>query len=251
MGEFNPDSTLTWTRLEKGVWLLDRIVESDGVLSETYAGGPLWNYSEGKVLKGRIEIQLAGQTIPIEDADVGLFLPPFSVVRWFLDDAAIDLKSLISTVSLPSWIPAEPILFSSFGPFPTSVDAMLDRLKSMEKYRPLIPDFALSPLARKTKTSLDKTYDSEVSLADTAKKLHVPHASMTREFKKAFGIPPLGYRNRVRVMASIPLLLRERSIPDAAHDVGFEDLSRFNKQFKEHAATVPSQFKKKKNQKTP
>lgn len=54
---------------------------------------------------------------------------------------------------------------------------------------------------------------------------------------------PVAYRNQLRVYDASVKMLKGESIAKAAHDVGFQDLSRFNKQFKVKMRAIPSQFK--------
>jgi AraC-like DNA-binding protein len=67
---------------------------------------------------------------------------------------------------------------------------------------------------------------------------------MSRYFKDSYKLSPLQYCNRLRCFDASWLLLAEQiKVSEAAYDVGFKDLSRFNKQFKKHLQAKPSQYR--------
>ncbi|MCB0384723.1 MAG: helix-turn-helix transcriptional regulator, partial [Bdellovibrionales bacterium] len=91
---------------------------------------------------------------------------------------------------------------------------------------------------------IDQTFsDSEMSVAEVAKKLNVSHSFMTRAFKKAYGLTPVTYRTKLRIFESTKLLLLGGfDVTSAGHQVGFTDTARFNKQFRHLMNTVPSKY---------
>ena len=67
---------------------------------------------------------------------------------------------------------------------------------------------------------------------------------MSRYFKKSFGMPPQKYRQWLRTVHAMTDLLQGEAITDVSGIVGYEDLGRFYKQFKEIAHTPPGTYAK-------
>lgn len=107
-------------------------------------------------------------------------------------------------------------------------------------------------MAEKIKSAIDKTYTTSNQLSEIAKDLRVAPATMSRYFKKDYGMPPVRYRHNVRVMDGMMRLLEGQAIKEVFQDVGFEDVSRFYKQFSALACASPATYrpKKSKNAKT-
>jgi AraC-like DNA-binding protein len=98
------------------------------------------------------------------------------------------------------------------------------------------------------KSRIDATYDHRVTLQDLAVDLSQSRVMMSRLFKRSFGLSPIDYRGRLRISKSASQLLfgmgvGYRNISDVGFDSGFEDLSRFNKEFKKFLNATPSQYR--------
>ena len=65
-----------------------------------------------------------------------------------------------------------------------------------------------------------------------------------RQFKKAYGLPPLAYLNRMRIFRAMGLLSgTELPVEEIAKRVGFEDASYFARVFKKTAGISPSRYR--------
>jgi AraC-like DNA-binding protein len=65
-----------------------------------------------------------------------------------------------------------------------------------------------------------------------------------RYFKEAFGVSFVTYLNDYRLsMAARLLLSTEDSVLDISQQVGFENLSHFNRQFKRKYSVTPSAYR--------
>jgi methylphosphotriester-DNA--protein-cysteine methyltransferase len=82
-----------------------------------------------------------------------------------------------------------------------------------------------------------------------ARQLRTSATVMGRAFKRDFDLTPVQYRNHLRVTAASFELIEGKAVTRVAEDVGFDDLSRFNKNFKAITRTQPSQFKPRKSPK--
>ena len=152
--------------------------------------------------------------------------------------------SYLSTEAVPHDLPKQPIAL--FGRpqkrfvSPTelfafvrsaSLDCQIDKIEQS------------NPLALRLKDKIDRDFSSNKSFQDFADELRVSHSAMTRAFRRCFDISPIAYRNKMRIFEAMSLLLLkgERSV-EACFDVGFVDISRFNRQFKRQMKSVPSQY---------
>jgi AraC-like DNA-binding protein len=106
---------------------------------------------------------------------------------------------------------------------------------------------APSGISQRTKRKIDQSYDKDVSLSDIARSLKTRATVMGRAFKKDFGVSPVTYRNHLRITMASLALTDGKTVTDVASEVGFEDLSRFNKNFKAMTRTQPKRFKPKKS----
>ena len=96
-----------------------------------------------------------------------------------------------------------------------------------------------SKLSREAKQLIDDNYLAHPSIARVAKRLGVSHPHLSRQFKSDFGMTPSDYLRKLRV-ADAPLrLARGEQIIEVSEDVGYNDLSRFYKQFRKTTNTSP------------
>ena len=96
-----------------------------------------------------------------------------------------------------------------------------------------------SALSLKAKRLIDENHLADPSIARIAERLGVSHPHLSRQFKKDFGMSPSNYLRKLRV-ADAPLrLVRGEQIINVSGDVGYNDLSRFYKQFRKTTNTSP------------
>lgn len=180
-------------------------------------------------------------------APICCYIPMHSVVKWRLPAGELVWHAFLSTkkISTPH---QEPVLL-----FPTLSETELRSVESIERWLKsssaiitVGKTLSKNTIAEKTKNWIDEHYNSELLLSDFSQKLNVSNAFITKEFKKSFGITPIEYRNKKRVYKAMQLFMF--SSPQAnqvAHDVGFNDYSRFAKNFHQMMNAVPSDFKVK------
>ena len=66
---------------------------------------------------------------------------------------------------------------------------------------------------------------------------------MTRQFKNCYGISPIEYRTKLRVVYAHELLLYEKStVGQTALEVGFQDPKQFAKHFKDATSLTPKHY---------
>jgi AraC-like DNA-binding protein/mannose-6-phosphate isomerase-like protein (cupin superfamily) len=100
---------------------------------------------------------------------------------------------------------------------------------------------------QKARGHIEQKLDDKLSLQDLAKIANMSPEYFCREFKKAYGEPPLEMRNRLRINAAIKLIqYSERPIKQIAEDLGYSDIYHFSKAFKKQTKLPPGKFRNKK-----
>jgi AraC-like DNA-binding protein len=86
---------------------------------------------------------------------------------------------------------------------------------------------------------LEAHYASDVTVEQLARIAGVSRVHLTRAFMKAFGQPPHGHLNSLRLRAAKRLLARGQSIAETAADAGFADQSHLTRRFKATFGVTP------------
>lgn len=96
--------------------------------------------------------------------------------------------------------------------------------------------------ARTTKAILDAEYGTAIAIGRIAERVQAAPATLSRIFKRTYGMPPVRYRHHVRIMDAM-MRFAEGAVPvDVFQDVGFDDLSRFYKIFRKVACAAPGSY---------
>ncbi|WJH37507.1 AraC family transcriptional regulator [Paenibacillus sp. CC-CFT747] len=83
-----------------------------------------------------------------------------------------------------------------------------------------------------------------LSLAQVSQMCGMSTSSFTSKFKQAIGKTFIEYRNEVRIRVAKELLLHsDDNLLSIAHEVGFDDLSFFNKLFKQVLGVSPGKYR--------
>lgn len=112
-----------------------------------------------------------------------------------------------------------------------------------------------SKLLPKKRQALDKmkqiikyiecNYMEKITIADIAKETGLSQSHFMKYFKNTMGTSFIDYLNEYRLtMASRLLHSSDSSILDIASEVGFDNLSYFNRMFKKRFGTTPSNYRK-------
>lgn len=84
----------------------------------------------------------------------------------------------------------------------------------------------------------------ELSLSTLAAKVHVAERTLSRRFKHTLGVTPGYYIQQVRIEASKRALdLKLNSIEQVAVEVGYQDVSNFNRAFKRTCGITPAEYR--------
>lgn len=169
----------------------------------------------------------------------GVLYPPFSLTRLRIQSPRGRVVGIAGSVDLPDELLGSPLLFDISFMCPTSGAAAIDLIRASTNRQSVDAYPSASLISREAKRLIDENHLAYPSIARIAERLGVSHAHLSRQFKRDFGMSPSEYLRRLRV-ADAPLrLARGEEIINVSLDVGYNDLSRFYKQFRKTTNTSP------------
>jgi len=183
---------------------------------------------------------LSGREVSAETKCFGVFYPPFSITKPCFRDVEAHLIGVAASKSVPDKFISAPLVFDipTFQT-PTGVSQVIEILKSGKNAKRIEMNPRPSLLSIRAKRLIDENYLVYPSIGRIATRLGVRHEHLSREFKRDFEMSPSNYLRQLRV-ADAPLkLAMGEEIISVSHDVGYNDLSRFYKQFRQTTDTSP------------
>jgi len=139
----------------------------------------------------------------------------------------------------------EPCVFAPPpGRCPETATELAAFLAGGRDFTPVPREHAPSAPALRIKSAIDASYCDATQLQEIAAALRLSPALMTRYFKRAFGLTPVAYRRCLRATEATLLLAEGLPVAEAAAAVGYDDLGRFYKNFKEISKGTPGRFRK-------
>lgn len=174
----------------------------------------------------------------------GVFYPPFSLARPCFKNATGRMTGIAATEILPTELTTVPIIFeTTFNRTPSGAAEVIEILNAGENHQRIEMNPKPSLLSLKAKKLIDESYLVYPSIARISARLGVTHEHLSRQFKRDFKMSPSHYLRLLRV-ADAPLrLARGEEIINVSLDVGYNDLSRFYKQFRQTTNTSPGACK--------
>ena len=93
---------------------------------------------------------------------------------------------------------------------------------------------------------IENNYMNKITIEDMAEEVGLSQSHFMKYFKNTMGTSFIDYLNDYRLtMASRLLISSDSSILDIASEVGFDNLSYFNRSFKKKYAQTPSAYRKR------
>jgi AraC-like DNA-binding protein len=119
-----------------------------------------------------------------------------------------------------------------------------DQLSSMAD-RMTVQEADTEPsIVRRAKAHITAHYGDAISLAETARAMHVSTFYFCKIFKRATGLTFTDYVGRVRIEKAKNLLLNPHlRISEIAYTVGFQSLTHFNRVFRKLTGEAPTVFR--------
>jgi AraC-like DNA-binding protein len=175
----------------------------------------------------------------------GIFYTPFSRTQPCFKNAKGRLFGIAGRNQLPAKFMNFPFMFETNLDAPPSSAADVEKILDSIKDRQTVETSPhASLISVKAKNLIDENYRVYPSIARIAGRLKVSHEHLSRQFKNDFGMTPSAYLREIRVADATFRLARGEEIIDVSHDVGYNDLSRFYKQFRKTTDASPGACQK-------
>jgi AraC-like DNA-binding protein len=218
---------------ENGALWLDQHLEVKGVYRDSFVAGPTAILEYVQIRQGTLSI--GGVRY---QHSVALLMPEYSITPVCYDN-------VISTTIAILFRPQEhqgngnaTVLFeTNGGAAPSDARTLMELLSGCER-RPL-EIAATSELVLSAKKMLDADHKNGTPIADIAGSLGVSHSHLARRFKKEIGMSPIEYCHRLRIAEAAWMLSSGEKIAAVSMHVGYEDLSRFYKNFRKIMSHSP------------
>lgn len=174
-----------------------------------------------------------------------LYVPPGALVRMPLGDARFETLG-IAGAELPAGWPTRP------WAIPCELDA-LDALREdsvgsvlagAERGLCIDADAGVGFRDRWVRRELRERALSPSPVAHVASALGSPLAVLSRRFSASYGMSPRKYCQRLRIHAAVMALFQGASIAHTALDLGWQDLSRFYRQFRLATSETPGRYRR-------
>jgi|GEM_PF-6745582 len=225
---------------------MDQFVQMKGQETGYDATGSYWVVGCIKVLSGRVWfLRDEARLSPPSDCFI-MAMPRHSVVSAVLKDATTINSAVFSKVLAPNFLPTEPMIFSIDEPVTfRSINDVEDVFRRMVD--PISIQRSSRPNAKSLRLMkyLGDHFQENTPLPELARTSKLAPSVLSRTFRRDWGKPPIHFRNYLRILDSFRHLAEKTAVTEVAFEVGFNDLSRFMKQFKGTVGYTPHSIKKR------
>lgn len=234
----------TTSFLPDGAYLFEDKLEVKGTLTAKVITCAAWLLEIYEMEAGELFFIRGEEHVHPRTKCFGVFYPPFTISQPCFKNAKGRLVGVAATASLPTELMTVPVMFeTSLTELPSGAAQVIEIVASGKSRQAIEMNPKPSLLSLKAKKLIDVNYLVYPSIARVAARLNVTHEHLSRQFKRDFQLSPSNYLRQLRV-ADAPLrLARGEEIINVSQDVGYNDLSRFYKQFRKTTNTSPGACK--------
>lgn len=213
-------------------------IEGEGISPFVFCAG--WLLEIIEIDSGEFYFYRDSQKIASATRRFGIFYPPFTIVSSYVRNLKGKVSGVGQTDVLPG-LPETPVIFETDfqGSFTAAAKA-LEIVSSAQNIQSIELNSNPSLLSIRTKRLIDENYLVFPSISRIAARLKVSHAHLSRQFKRDYAMSPSEYLHHLRVADATFRLSIGEPIIDISHEVGYNDLSRFYKQFRKNTKTSPA-----------
>lgn len=220
-----------------------RVVNRRGELGAD-ATGPYWVFALVRLHEGRLEYLHGSGRVTAPGSRFALFMPPWSIVCPASPSCVVSTAALASATHPLANAPEQPVAWRwRDGELPSTVEGVAQAIARGGPFGSISREVHPSEAARRSKALLDESYDRPLTLARVAAEAGLSPSVLSRSFKHAYGMPPVEYRHRLRIMDAMFRLASGGEILSVLEDVGFSDASRFYSRFRTLLCASPGTYK--------
>lgn len=210
------------------------------------ATGSYWIVGLVQVQKGGLWFLRDGQLFKAPSDLFVMVLPPHSVVSVVLKNANTINSAVFSKKAHPKNLPLLPMAFPLKEAVQLTCLQDVERLLSQAQAAVSIQRTSRPHVkSERLMKYLSEHFHENTPLPELSKKFSLAPSVLSRIFRRDWGKPPIHFRNYLRLLESFRLLAEKSAVTDVAYEIGFNDLSRFMKQFKSTLRTTPGSIQKR------
>lgn len=231
--------------LEDGSYLFEDDLEIESVLDARVITGQAWLLELYLLVSGSVTFRCGDDVVRPATARFGVLFPPHSFARPCFARTSAHVLGVAGTLPLPQAHTDTPVVFeAAFERWPESAAEALDVLACGTGFQPTEANPKASLISVRAKALVDANYLDSPSIGRIADRLGVTHAHLSRQFKRDYGLSPSAYLHHVRLADTSLRLARGEQIVDVSMNAGYNDLSRFYKQYRKVTHTSPGSCRK-------
>lgn len=252
MGGSVPSLPLSLAGTRRGQLAIDRqlLPARDGLigLRQDFAGSDLRVVvTHQATVIALVQVEAGAVTFPLATGEILapprflLTLPPRSVVPMRFHAARVRSDGVADFS--PLWSGHAAFWPTAQEQMPLSRNAVQALLKpAAAPPTPIDPDAAVAAAVVRARVLLHQQLALPAPVRFAALRVGMAADTLTRLFSAAYGLPPKQYCHRARLFEAVLRLLSGQSILETAFNVGFNDVSRFYRQFKRVVRTTPGEY---------
>jgi AraC-like DNA-binding protein len=208
------------------------------------ATGPYWVFAVVRVQEGELEYLHGAGRVSVPGQRFAVFMPSWSIVCPASSSCIVTTDAVTSRAPAGDGLPVQAVAWRWPGGDPPATRqgvarALVDAGRLVVVSRDSDPPAA----ARRAKNVLDESYDRPLTLTRIAALAGLSPSVLSRSFRRAYGMPPVEYRHRLRVMDAMFRLASGGKILSVLEDVGFGDVSRFYSRFRTLLCAPPGAYR--------
>jgi AraC-like DNA-binding protein len=226
--------------LPDGSYFFEDDLEINGILATTVIICAGWLLELFELEAGELFFMRGEEQIRPATKCFGIFYPPFSITQPCYKNVKGHVVGITAIESVPAKFMAVPVIFEmALIQRPSGTIQVIEILNSYDKSQSVEINPKPSLLSIKAKRLIDENYLIHPSITRIAARLGVTHEHLSRQFKRDFSLSPSSYIRQLRIADAQLRLARGEEIIKVSQDVGYNDLSRFYKQFRKTTKTPP------------
>jgi AraC-like DNA-binding protein len=230
--------------LADGGYAISERIDIDGAGSSYFVFARGWLLEILDLERGEYYFFSDGAEVRPPSKRFGIYYPPFTITRPFVSGVVGTVHGVGSTEVIPE-LPSTALMFDTdFAEDFVATSQAVDVLERSTNHRSIEVNSRRSLVTLKAKRLIDENYLVFPSISRIATRLSVTPEHLSRQFKRDLGITPSGYLHKLRVADATFRLSMGEPIVDISQDVGYNDLSRFYKQFRKATHTSPAACRK-------
>lgn len=205
-----------------------------------------WFLAFADLAPGQLRIRTGSGLIDFSEkfnGPIAIFLPAFTLIEWNLAPGTIHWSAMCSPKPLPNDAPRVPMIFKSPGKTPRTTKEVADCLARAENPVTFQSERYSSSTAMRTKAYIDGNFKEDLKIQSVGAALRISWGVMSREFNAVYGLSPVAYRNKLRIMEAVRRIYLGENLTTALLEVGFSTQGRFIEQFRSQLGVNPSHYK--------